>query len=266
MLLDLLVCRVQRDVRRDENARLFLERVRPGVNKHVQSSMGRVVRDREGVSARELTADIEALIIEEVLTGYVYGSSTPITAWLFAPRTGTVARYLQERRRALLRRGEEVAVDEQALGERPSHGEWALPPGRVTEALAHPSFAPNERRLLGYALRAGEFSPMEYARLVGRNNDIVRREYAVALKRLATVLGVDDEALGHLASEVPDSARQRRRTAWLYRDRRLAPGLTDTEEAQMLRLAAAGENRADVAWAFGVTENTLARRARRAKS
>lgn len=264
VLLDLLVCRIQRGVDRDANARLFLERVGGALGNAVKGSYGRLVREREGVSAQELLHDLQVLVLEEVLTGYVFGSRTPITHWLFAHRTGTVARHLQSRWRAVLRRGEEVAVEENEPGTDAAHERWSLPPERVREALEHPGFSPAERRVLGFALHAGDFAPAEYAELVGRSRSAVRREYGQGLRRLATVLGLDEGVLGGLANEVPESAHLRRRGAWLHRDPQASAPLTSEETEGMVRLMDEGWPAEDVAWAYGVAPDTLRRRRRRA--
>ena len=90
--INLVICRMLRNIDRDRSARILLELLRPKINKIAQD-MNRRLAPAITLDIDEATADIESAIIEYILSHYLMGELAYPLYFLFGGKNGVMWRW-----------------------------------------------------------------------------------------------------------------------------------------------------------------------------
>jgi len=292
IVVNLLVCRIQRRVDANAATKTLLKMVRPKLLK----SADKLARKLGGASVRDVVRDLESVAIESLLSTYIVGESLHPLRWLFGEPNGTIPRYCFKRAREhRMRAATECSLTtddevETHIARMPTGGEErrASSQGSVGQVYSLPHdlvVQPNEfvgevrrseqaariRDVLedGVTLNTLEYRVLSFCMhsvargaqcflqsQMGLSRHRVTRIYAVALRRVIQATGLSASYLQQRGLR-PRRAASRRRRKVLQRRGNEAHGLSPQEVARICRYRKKRIPLLDIAWAYGVSEDTV---------
>jgi len=279
IIINLLVCRLQRHINVNRTTRTLLKIIRPKLQRVASNLLKDTTGNRS--DAADIMAELEAQTIEQLMHHYVMGEKLHPLRWLFSHPSGAITRWGTNYRRAMWRRQRaEVLVDSEVLDQRATEDDAPVEYDQDAESRARTlaamqlvrdglTFPLHEYRVLRFFLRnaAEEGAKPHFglatvlANATGMSRKTVELTYTLATRRLLDWSGQAPKIT------VPAPALNRRyqrmlRTPSRARSNRLALSLE--EIVQMLE-ACEEHTVANVAWAYGISEALVYRMRREFK-
>jgi len=276
ILVNLLVCRLQRGIEVDKTSRLLLRLVRPKIR---QAALNLIKTLDTENDKDEIIVDLSAFVIEQLMTKYVMGEHMHPLRWLFNRPNGAVTRWaIRYRRAAYKRQRHEVVSDTDALDFETVPGHEFDPDAATRErnSLALQlikdgvTFPLKEYRALRFFLCNADDRPgmPHYGlprRLAAVSNQSAKqliRTYASASRRLLDWTGAAPAFLKAHGLSIPPEAIERRRRRLLHQETRKSneDSLTASEIHEVLYIRYNTRASApELAWCYGISEYTLYR-------
>lgn len=299
IILNLLVCRVQRDIERDRSMSLFLRMVHPKLLK-VSQRLVEKLGSHGQASVGEILGELQSHIAEVLLTQYDVGDFGHPMHYLFDRKTGVVTNWAREYRR----KHRQFYGTHMLYGDDTDTGEIeaqigklnrSATNGRVQSSPFNPAWpkqtkpTPHQQTIKnaltivddGMSLSLNEYRVMRFCltharedgsrRIIGglhrylsdamdTSRDIVSRHFQQAERRIIDAVGQTNLILKQRGVDVRSIPRYRKK-----RIRRVR-GLTGSASRLTVQeiidaMAFVEQNKgaalADIAWAWGVSPNTL---------
>ena len=276
VLINLLVCRLQRKIEVNKSTKLLLTLLRPKLR---QTALSLVKTLSAENTEDEVILDLSAFVIEQLMSKYTVGEHMHPLRWLFNRPNGAVTRWSTRYRRAAYKRQRhEVLTESGTLDNETVPGHEYDPDAatyeRNTRALQlirdGVTFPLNEYRVLRFFLRNADNRPgmphyglpRRLSATSGRPAKQLVRTYASAARRLLDWTGAAPAFLGAHGLVIPDTAVERRTRRLMHEDAQKSneDALTASEIFKVLSIRY--NTRASVpelAWCYGISEYTLYR-------
>jgi hypothetical protein len=303
IVVNLLVCRMQRGVARESSTKLLLNMVRPKIQKTARRM--RPLRHVEPLA--DMMRDLETEAVVALLSDYRMGEATHPLRWLFGQPHGAIARYAQQEvQRTQRKRGRMFSygsvsgeANDASFDDRLRRLNHVITGGKMNTLPAETSVLPDEYdplaeiRLLtqdvlavvddGVTLPLDEYRIFRFCLTNAREDvrvptsrlhaDLAQRFrmprktisylYGRAYRRVLEVVGQVEAHLRRRGLPLPKSAARRRQNVRLHRFETIP--LSSEEIAEIVRIRKTNSRISvpDLAFAFGVEDTIIYRLQRR---
>jgi hypothetical protein len=285
IVINLLVCRIHRRIDVNKSAKTLLQMIRPKLIK----SATKAAHALGGSNVKDLVRDFESVAIESLMSTYLVGESIHPLRWLFGEPNGAIPRYAF----GLLRQARIRGVIEQSMttdddiethlaqisaesARRPSRS-TSLPPELVVQPAEHiedygftervssltaviedgATLSAREYRVLSFCLYGDQRGAHFFlGDRLGLGRQAITHTYAVAVRRVIQAAGLSPSYLQQRKLR-PGRAAGKRRQKILRRQAKETYGLTVQEIIRICQHRRDRVSILDIAWAYGVTEDTV---------